>query len=67
VAVFARGPAGRPRETGLLHQLVTGADTRDIARHMFVSEYTVPDHLKSIFTKTATRNRRALLARALGT
>jgi DNA-binding CsgD family transcriptional regulator len=34
---------------------------------MFVSEHTVQDHFKSIFTKTATRNRRALLARALGT
>jgi DNA-binding CsgD family transcriptional regulator len=34
---------------------------------MFVSENTVQDHLKSIFTKTATRSRRILLARALGT
>jgi DNA-binding CsgD family transcriptional regulator len=33
---------------------------------MFVSEHTVQDHLKSIFSKTATRNRRTLLARALG-
>jgi DNA-binding CsgD family transcriptional regulator len=66
-SVFARASGLSPRETELLQQLVTGADTRDIARHMFVSEYTVQDHLKSIFTKTATRNRRALLARALGT
>jgi DNA-binding CsgD family transcriptional regulator len=34
---------------------------------MFLSEHTVQDHLKSIFAKTATRNRRALLARTLGT
>jgi DNA-binding CsgD family transcriptional regulator len=34
---------------------------------MFVSENTVQDYLKSIFTKTATRSRRILLARALGT
>jgi DNA-binding CsgD family transcriptional regulator len=34
---------------------------------MFVSEHTVQDHLKSIFAKTAARNRRTLLARALGT
>jgi len=33
---------------------------------MFVSQHTVQDHLKSIFAKTATRNRRTLLARALG-
>ena len=67
VAVFARACALSPRETQLLHHLATGADTRDLARHMFVSEHTVQDHLKSIFTKTATHTRRTLLARALGT
>lgn len=65
--VFARACGLSPRETQLLHHLVTGAGTRDLARHMFVSENTVQDHLKSIFAKTATRNRRTLLARALGT
>ena len=34
---------------------------------MFVSEYTVQDHLKSIFAKTDARTRRTLLARVLGT
>jgi DNA-binding CsgD family transcriptional regulator len=34
---------------------------------MFLSEHTVQDHLKSMFSKTATRNRRSLLSRALGT
>ena len=67
VSVFARASGLTPRETELLHHLVTGASTRDIISHMFVSEHTVQDHLKSIFAKTATRNRRALLARALGT
>ena len=67
VSVFARASGLTPRETELLHHLVTGASTRDIINHMFVSEHTVQDHLKSIFAKTATRNRRALLARALGT
>jgi DNA-binding CsgD family transcriptional regulator len=33
---------------------------------MFVSEHTIQDHLKSIFDKTAVRNRRTLLARAAG-
>jgi DNA-binding CsgD family transcriptional regulator len=65
--VFARACGLSPRETQLLHHLLTGAGTRDLARHLFVSENTVQDHLKSIFTKTATRNRRTLLARALGT
>jgi DNA-binding CsgD family transcriptional regulator len=67
VLIFARACGLSPRETQLVHHLVTGADTRDLARHMFVSENTVQDHLKSIFTKTATRTRRTLLARALGT
>ncbi len=67
VSVFARACGLSARETELLHHLVTGAATRDITQHMFVSEHTVQDHLKSIFAKTATHNRRTLLARALGT
>jgi DNA-binding NarL/FixJ family response regulator len=67
VSVFARACGLTARETELLHHLVAGAATRDITQHMFVSEHTVQDHLKSIFAKTATRNRRTLLARALGT
>jgi DNA-binding CsgD family transcriptional regulator len=55
------------RESGLLHHLASGGDTRELARQMFVSEHTVQDHLKSIFAKTAARNRRTLLSRALST
>ena len=47
--------------------LAAGGDTRDLARQMFLSEHTVQDYLKSIFTKTSVRSRRALLTRALGT
>jgi len=53
-------------EFGLDH-VVAGASTRDVAGLMFVSEHTVQDHLKSIFAKTGTHTRRALLARLLGT
>lgn len=55
-----------PREMELLGFLASGASTRDVATQMFVSENTVQDHLKSIFAKTGTRNRRTLLARATG-
>ena len=55
-----------PRETELLGLLASGHDTRQIAGAMVLSEHTVHDHLKSIFAKTATRTRRTLLARALG-
>ncbi|HEY3260370.1 MAG TPA: helix-turn-helix transcriptional regulator [Pseudonocardiaceae bacterium] len=67
VSMFARACGLTARETELLGHLMTGTDTRELARRMFLSENTVQDHLKSIFTKTATRNRRSLLARALGT
>ena len=64
--LFGRACGLSEREHELLGQLATGTDTRDIAARMFVSAYTVQDHLKSVFTKTGTRSRRFLLARALG-
>jgi DNA-binding CsgD family transcriptional regulator len=67
LAVFARAFGLTRRETDLLEHLATGIDTRDLARRTFLSEYTVQDHLKAIFAKTSTRNRRSLLSRALGT
>lgn len=64
--LFARAYALTTRETELLDHLVDGADTRTVASRMFVSEHTVQDHLKSVFTKTGTRNRRRLLAHVTG-
>jgi DNA-binding CsgD family transcriptional regulator len=65
--LFGRAFALTPREYELVGLLATGADTRAMARQMALSEYTVQDHLKSIFTKTGARDRITLLARALGT
>jgi DNA-binding CsgD family transcriptional regulator len=67
LSLFGRAFGLSAREIELLGHLMTGTDTRDVARRMFLSEYTVQDHLKSIFSKTSTRNRRSLLSRALGT
>ena len=67
LALFARAFGLSAREAELVRQLAAGGDTRDLARQMFVSEHTVQDHLKSIFTKASVRSRRALLSRALGT
>ncbi len=64
--VFVRAFGMSAREAELLRHLVTGSDTRHIAQRMFLSEHTVQDHLKSIFAKSGTRNRRTLLARAAG-
>ncbi len=66
VDLFCRAFGLTARERELVDHLVGGRDTREIARRMFLSENTVQDHLKSIFAKTATRNRRTLLSRALG-
>jgi len=65
--LFARAFGLSAREAELLRQLAAGGDTRDLARQMFLSEHTVQDYLKSIFTKTSVRSRGALLSRALGT
>lgn len=62
----ARANALSPRETELLLLLLAGHDTHTVAHQMFLSEHTVQDHLKSIFTKTGARNRRTLLARITG-
>lgn len=64
--LFARAFGLSHREQELLQCLVEGADTREVAQRLFLSEHTVQDHLKSVFAKTSVRNRRTLLARALG-
>ena len=65
--LFARAFGLTGREQELLGQLATGSDTRAMARQMALSEHTIQDHLKSIFTKTGARDRVTLLSRALGT
>jgi DNA-binding CsgD family transcriptional regulator len=64
--LFGRACGLSDREQELLGRLASGRDTREIAGRMYLSAYTVQDHLKSVFTKTGTHTRRALLARALG-
>ena len=66
VALFTRVFALSARESELTGHLTSGAGTAEIARRMFLSENTVQDHLKSIFAKTSTHSRRALLSLALG-
>lgn len=65
--LFSRAGGLSAREAELVAHLLSGADTHEIASRMFLSEHTVQDHLKSVFAKTGTRNRKALLARILGT
>lgn len=65
-ALFARACGLSRRETELFQLMLSGGDTRDLAASMFISENTVQDHLKSIFRKTESSTRRAVIARALG-
>ncbi|MGE5831115.1 MAG: response regulator transcription factor [Micromonosporaceae bacterium] len=67
LSLFALAHGLSAREAELLAHLATGADTREVAGRMFLSEHTVQDHLKGIFAKASVRSRRALLSRALGT
>ncbi len=64
--LFARAHAFTPREGELLHLLARGMDTRELAKAMQIKEFTVHDHLKSIFGKTSLNTRTAVLTAALG-
>jgi DNA-binding CsgD family transcriptional regulator len=64
--LLSRAYALSPRERQVVAALVAGLDTRAIAARLYISRYTVQDHLKSVFTKTGVRSRRELLARFSG-
>ena len=64
--IFSRSHGLTKRESELLRRLAEGDDTHAVARSMSISELTVQDHLKSVFTKTSTSSRRELLALSLG-
>jgi DNA-binding NarL/FixJ family response regulator len=65
--LLCRAYALSERERQVVAALVAGLDTRAVAQRLFISRYTVQDHLKSIFRKTGVRSRRELLARFAGT
>jgi DNA-binding CsgD family transcriptional regulator len=57
----AMGYGLSPREQEVVDLVVRGASTRQISRALYISEYTVKDHLKNIFGKVGVRGRRALV------
>jgi DNA-binding CsgD family transcriptional regulator len=53
------------RERDVVTLLLSGASTHEIAAALFISSYTVQDHLKSVFTKFGLRSRKELVANIL--
>jgi DNA-binding CsgD family transcriptional regulator len=65
--MFARAYGLTERETEIVNRLLSGADTRELAHALHLSEHTVQDHFKAIFVKTGSRSRRQLVGQVVGT
>jgi DNA-binding NarL/FixJ family response regulator len=55
-----------PRECEVVMLVLYGYSNRRIADQLFLTEYTVEDHFKRIFSKLGVRSRTALAAKILG-
>ena len=52
-----------PREREIVDLVLRGASRTQIAATLYISEYTVQDHLSNIFDKVGVRGREALIKR----
>jgi DNA-binding NarL/FixJ family response regulator len=55
-----------PRECDVVMLVLYGYSNRRIADQLFLTEYTVEDHLKRVFAKLGVKSRTALAAKILG-
>jgi DNA-binding CsgD family transcriptional regulator len=55
------------REIAVALCVLRGMSNAEIAAHLYISEYTVQDHLKAAFAKTGVRARRAFVSSVLST
>ena len=51
------------REREVVDLLVRGASTKEISRALYISEYSVQEHLSNTFEKVGERGRQALVKR----
>lgn len=61
--IIARAYGLSPRERDVALLVLRGRPTKEIAGALYVSPYTVQDHLKRIFHKTGARSRAELVGR----
>jgi len=60
--IVVRSAGLTPREREVLEQVLAGASTRQAARALALSEWTVQDHLKKVFAKFGVTSRAELLS-----
>jgi DNA-binding CsgD family transcriptional regulator len=66
LALVGRAYGLTQRETAVMEALTPGLGTREVARTLQISSWTVQDHLKSVFAKLSVHSRREALARLAG-
>jgi DNA-binding CsgD family transcriptional regulator len=66
LALVGRAHGLSARERELVAFVLEGLSTRELAERMFISRYTVQDHLKSVFDKLGVHSRRELVTGIFG-
>ena len=64
--VIARAAGLSPREREVAMLVLQGRSTTEVARRLFISPWTVQDHVTAIFDKVGVRNRRELAGEVFG-